>query len=224
MSLIGVVTFNNLEEVKRLIDKGVNVNETDQFQRTALWYAASLGFEACVAALLDAKADVNKSDEDGKSPLYQASAHDFAKCVQLLLQGNADPNLRTHNGYSALLEASIYEHVTCIELLVALGANIEIDSEAIATPLGFAISYNAQKSAVHLLYLGAKLSNLPLWLSIPHYLERPISNRKHAVGAIIALKVALKKKKLAKDMVHLLALFVWRNRCNDKWSCCCCSL
>ena len=58
MSLIDYVKENNMDQVKRLILAGIDVNVTDNWNRTVLWHAAYRGHIWCVEALIEARADV----------------------------------------------------------------------------------------------------------------------------------------------------------------------
>jgi ankyrin repeat protein len=82
MSLIENVNENNLNETKRLIQNGANVNVENEYGRTALWCAASLGHVECATALLDAKAEVDKAS-GSSTPLHTASSYGRAECVRV---------------------------------------------------------------------------------------------------------------------------------------------
>jgi ankyrin repeat protein len=65
----------NLEEIKQLIAKGVDVNVKDNEGWTALMDAAGKGHVACVRMLLDAGADVNAKTDYGYTAMYWATGY-----------------------------------------------------------------------------------------------------------------------------------------------------
>ena len=62
----------NVERVRRLIDRGADVNVRNHKGQTALHCAAKAGFAPIVALLLDRGADVDAEDGDGETPLATA--------------------------------------------------------------------------------------------------------------------------------------------------------
>jgi len=72
VQLLNAVFHQDMEQIKRLINFGVSVNDKDYDGRTALHIAASEGFVDVVEYLLDANADVNAIDRFGGSPLADA--------------------------------------------------------------------------------------------------------------------------------------------------------
>ena len=69
VQLINAAYHHDLEQVERLIKFGVDVNDSDYDQRTALHIAASEGFVEVVDFLLKTGAHVNAIDRFGGSPL-----------------------------------------------------------------------------------------------------------------------------------------------------------
>ena len=63
----------NIDEVKRLIAQGANVNAKDKHTVTALHWAADQGHTAVVELLIAEGADVNAKSKDGSTPLWAAT-------------------------------------------------------------------------------------------------------------------------------------------------------
>jgi len=100
----------SLEDVKELIEKGVNVNAKSDKGWTPLLMACSISsnpekYEK-VKLLVENGADVNVKDEDGKTPLMKAAIHGDADIVKLLVESGADVNAKDKKGKTALAFAN----------------------------------------------------------------------------------------------------------------------
>ena len=83
-----------LEMVKDLLGKGLNVNLKDQDGRTPLMYASFNGYVEIIQLLIDNGAQVNVFDSYGRTPLMMASSGPYPEAVKILLDHKADPNER----------------------------------------------------------------------------------------------------------------------------------
>ena len=81
---------NNLAEIKRLVNNGVDPNEDDYDGRTAMHLAASEGHMEILEYLMSIKANIMCRDRFGGTPLEDAVRHNFemrnAESVQKLLR------------------------------------------------------------------------------------------------------------------------------------------
>ena len=118
----------NIEQMRALLAGGVNVNEYDASNQTALHWAArgghpigphvcrgeSAGRADVVDALIDAGADVNAMDRraaipggsSGWTPLHVALHHEQFGIAARLLERGANPNIRSHQGTSVMAMAA----------------------------------------------------------------------------------------------------------------------
>ena len=71
--LLSAVWDGDLAEVERLIEIGADVNAQDDYDMTALMWAANEGYTEIVELLIDAGADVNLQDEYGWTALMVAA-------------------------------------------------------------------------------------------------------------------------------------------------------
>jgi uncharacterized protein len=214
MSFIESIMDNDLQRVKTLIVRGLNINAVDYHGRTALWWAAIGGHVECAAALIDAKADVDKADEEGEIPLHRASYNGRAECVRLLLQHKANVNALDKSGRSTLHYASFNGHLACLQILVAAGGEIDRPSNYGSTPLTHAIMYKHTNVAEFLLHSGAKMSNIkPHVVKVPDWMHQLVKKRETVMCCTLVLKGVLKRRRgLSKDVSHLIALHFWRMR------------
>jgi ankyrin repeat protein len=117
----------NLEEVKVLVAKGVDVDLRDQKKRTPLILAAHNGHTPIVEFLLDSGADVNAEDGDDKTALLYASKRSFNETVALLLEKGADVNAQSRKkGVTALMLAAVAGNEELVRMLLAHGADADI--------------------------------------------------------------------------------------------------
>lgn len=94
----------DLDEIRRLISKGVDVNFSGRKGYTALHRASYEGYVECVKYLLSIKGiDVNKRDEAGLTPLHRSHPN----CVPLLLAApGIDVNMEDKKGRTPLCFAA----------------------------------------------------------------------------------------------------------------------
>jgi ankyrin repeat protein len=88
--LLAAARKGNIEAVKSLLDKGVDVNSKSEYGATALSFACDKGHVAVVKLLLERGADANVRDTFyGATPMTWASMKGHAEIVSLLLDKGA---------------------------------------------------------------------------------------------------------------------------------------
>ncbi len=103
--VISAVYRKNYDDLKKLIDEGANLNETDEDGRNALMHAvlAEDSDPKMVKFLIEAGTDVNTHDGDQKwTALHFAARDQLQDIVQLLLVNGADPNALECFGYTPI--------------------------------------------------------------------------------------------------------------------------
>ena len=99
---------------------GINVNELDENNRTALMAASNSGQHKVVQLLLGAGADPLMVDVQGQDALMMASANGYTDIARMLLSRGASPDLQTNRGNTALTIAIIRGHSDVVGLLAGL--------------------------------------------------------------------------------------------------------
>ena len=122
---LDAVKHNRGDEVRALLEKGLDVNAVDGTGATMLQHAVRSRSEKVVAVLVENGADVNVA---GGDPLLEAAAHHIrgAQIVRLLIEAGADVNARTTaGGYTALIIAAARGYTDSVEILLSAGADVE---------------------------------------------------------------------------------------------------
>lgn len=88
----------DLQRVKRLVEKGVDVNSRSIGGWTPLHYAASSGCLEVAQLLVEKGADVNARVGDDWTPLHYAAYHGHFDVARFLLEAGANPTLRDNSG------------------------------------------------------------------------------------------------------------------------------
>jgi ankyrin repeat protein len=131
--LNAAVESGNREEVERLLAIGHDPNATDQFELTALTWAAMKSQVDIARVLLEAGANPNPPPSQiapGGFPWARAAGVGSLEMVDLLLDAKADVNLKDKEGTTAIFKAA--QHQTdpaVIRRLLEAGANINERSD-----------------------------------------------------------------------------------------------
>jgi hypothetical protein len=97
-ALMFAAQYGELPLVKRLIERGAEVNQTGW---TALHYAASTGQLSVVEYLLEKNAFIDALSPNQTTPLMVAAREKHLSVAQLLIKEGADPSLRNEAGMGA---------------------------------------------------------------------------------------------------------------------------
>lgn len=88
-----------LEWVKKLVDKGADINKPGW---TPLHYAATRGHVEVMDYLLEKHAYIDASSPNESTPLMMAALYGTPSAVKLLLEAGADPGIKNALGLSAI--------------------------------------------------------------------------------------------------------------------------
>ena len=124
-SLFEAAKGDDIEQVKKLISEGANVNARDDRLRNPLHYAAGAGNEEIARLLIAEGADVNASIGDEPwTPLCDAAERGRAKVVKLLLEKGAKIDVGDSYGYTPLYYAIWSKNIESVKMLIAAGADV----------------------------------------------------------------------------------------------------
>lgn len=116
----------NFEGVKRLVEKGANVNEKDDNGITPLHIAAEeIGVDhtKIIEYLLENGADPNVKNKEGETPVHVA-VNGRPESLESLLKGGGNPNILNEKDCSPLAKAVEANHHDRSVILLRNGANV----------------------------------------------------------------------------------------------------
>ncbi|KYQ91025.1 ankyrin repeat-containing protein [Tieghemostelium lacteum] len=173
MSIFKYSEDGNKEQVAQLIFSGIDVNEMDSKNRSALHYASIGGFKDIVAMLLKAGASVNSTTGHGAIPLHYAARSGQQDCLPLLIDGGADINCKDSKGHTALLTAILYDQATtALNLINNYNVDVNIPNVEGIYPLHSSVQKVYLKVVESLIEKGAELDKRdPKGNTAFHYLN-----------------------------------------------------
>ncbi|GKZ25233.1 hypothetical protein AbraIFM66951_000578 [Aspergillus brasiliensis] len=138
--LVEAAKAGNMPTVKVFLERGGDPNTTtENWDLTALHYAARMGHNGLTRLLLKAGANPNaKARFSNNTPLFEAASSGHIKVIQYLLRYEADIGVHCQRSKTALHAAAEKGHAACVELLLQNKADPDSIDEDGHTPLDLA--------------------------------------------------------------------------------------
>jgi uncharacterized protein len=124
--LVAAAKNDDLQAVRVLIARHVNVNEPARDGSTALLWSVDHSNAEITRALIAAGAAVNTPNHYGITPLLQASLAGDAPLMAMLMKAGADVAATHPDGETPLMAASRTGHMDAVTLLLEAGANANV--------------------------------------------------------------------------------------------------
>ncbi len=112
--------------VKLLLEKGANVNITNEGGETPLHYAAKHGHTEIMQILMENDADPAQKGTGCGTPMQWAAGNGQIQSIKTLLDYDVSINQRGTGGRTALMEAVSSEQLELVLFLLANGADVNI--------------------------------------------------------------------------------------------------
>ena len=140
---VGDAAFQgNAKAVQELLSI-VDVNATDEGQRTMLMLASFGGHSTTVRLLCENKANPNLTDTNRRTALMYAASGPNAHTVEILLAHGAEVNMADGDeGYTALMFAAAEGHSDIVQMLLDNGADPDLRDIDGESALKFATDKN----------------------------------------------------------------------------------
>lgn len=124
-SLHSAAANDDVEALRSLISKGVDIEAKDGNGRTALLVATHENKVNAAKALILAGADVNAKDNINDSPYLYAGARGHLEILKMTLAHGADLKSTNRYGGTALIPASERGHVETVRTLIKAGVDVD---------------------------------------------------------------------------------------------------
>jgi len=128
--LVATLQDEDLDEARRLIEVGADVNTFVDGDGTPLVIAAGSGELALVELLIAHGANVNQAAPGDGNPLIAASANGHLEIVQLLIERGADVNGIVEGDETPLINAARDNRLSVARYLISRGANVNLTVDA----------------------------------------------------------------------------------------------
>jgi ankyrin repeat protein len=158
--LIGILSSEkapDIEEVKRLIGAGADLEARDKYDETPLHCAATWGHTEAAKALIEAGADLEAMNKYDKTPLQVAAQWDHREAVRLLISAGADLEAN-RDGWTPLHWAAARGSTEAAKALIEAGADLEVRTSDGLTSLHLAADRGYPEVARILIKAGADIS------------------------------------------------------------------
>jgi uncharacterized cupredoxin-like copper-binding protein len=157
--LLSAVLTDDVDEVKRLLAAGADVNVLDDgINSTALAQAVQRDNRELLKILLNAGADVNEKNHDGQTALMSLNDETSVEIVQDLLAAGAKIDLADESGQTALHHAASFADTEILQALIDAGARIDATDESNRTALMMAAQDGNEDNVAALLKAGASVN------------------------------------------------------------------
>ena len=127
--LVAAVLAHDLERIQQLSNL---YGQQDRSGKTALMYAAEIGYEEAIPLLAPKEAGMLRKCGRYLLPgtaLMHAVVHGHEKCARLLVNYKGEIGAKTKYGWTALMFATVQNHIQLVQLLAPLEARMVTSSD-----------------------------------------------------------------------------------------------
>ena len=158
--LIDAVLAGDVEEVRALLEAGVDANTRNDEGVWALILAAGSGHREVAAVLIEAGAWVNLTMPNGSAALAASAKGGHTEITRDLLKASAEVDAQNRMGVTALMVAARNGNPETIEALLDGGADVNVETEYGGNAIRIAVIENHVPATMLLLRAGADTENI----------------------------------------------------------------
>lgn len=122
------IALGSLDDVRRELDSGVDLNFKDSWDRTPLLLGIHVGQIDKVKLLLEFGANKNDRGRCDKTPLMYAIGKRDSEMLAWLIQEGFEIDALDEYNYTALICAAEIDDVNCMKILIDAGVNADIEN------------------------------------------------------------------------------------------------
>jgi ankyrin repeat protein len=157
-NLIQAADRGQLEIIKFLVERGVDVDATSVDGVTPLMYASQNGYTEIMEYLITKGADVNATPDNDVTPLIGSVRTGHYEATEMLLEAGAEVDAKDELALTSLMHASAYDYPEIADLLIEKGADVEAGDWFGTRPLMMAVYYDCHETTQVLIRRGADLN------------------------------------------------------------------
>jgi ankyrin repeat protein len=124
VSLHAAAEEGNIDTLKSLFERRMDINARDANNQTPLDRAAAKGKVDVVRLLIEQGAEVNPRDKRGWTPLHHSSRFGHLEVSRVLLDHGADVNARKRDYWTPIHLSAGNSHLGVVKLLLERGADV----------------------------------------------------------------------------------------------------
>lgn len=151
--LFDLIQTGTVEEIKNMLETGINVNAIDKNGRTLLMLAVKENVNPeIIKILLEAGVDVNARGGSKMTALiYAAGSNTNPDVIKILLEAGADINAIGTYGATPIINAARNQNLEILPILLDAGADVNFQTTNGFSPLICASGYNTNPEAIQIL-------------------------------------------------------------------------
>lgn len=170
--LLNSVEDESIDQVRKALASGANINAQDGSGYTALSLAVIYGLQDIVTELINRGANVNIKTKFDDTPLMLAIDNGQSEIAKQLIANGADVNASDSEGQTPLHRAAYANDAEIVSLLIIKGADLNVMDENGAAPFDTAVFTDSFRVLPILVVGGANVSRWEGKPIISDYISR----------------------------------------------------
>ena len=128
-SIFDAIRVNDVNQVRAMIERGVNIDIVDKNSRSTLIAALLAGHREMSQMVLPLSSKLNLADDNGDRPIHIATRNGYKNIVSKLIKNNVNINAQDRLGNTALIIATRHNDTVIINYLLKNNADYRIKNK-----------------------------------------------------------------------------------------------